>query len=689
MTGTQALDTLAKAYGILPAYVDLWQQERITSPETKLAFLRANGLVLDNAAMIREALSDLQQAEHARLGPPEIVGVSGQPVAVNVTGRTAWHLQLEGTADTHAEGCGDARITLPDLPPGVHALTLTRKGVQQQIALIIAPASLPSVQSVAGQPRIWGATAALYGLWSHDPQGLGDFVDLARLAETLGGLGAGFLGINPVHNWGWAAPEVISPYSPSHRGFLNSMHIAPAAVPGLQGNATAAALLGQVNADQAQADAQINYGNATGALRPLLERLFAVFQAEAGDDALQDLAHYCRDRGAHLDRFARFEHASTQHGSDWRDWPAGLIAAQASGLPSDEGTDFHKWLQWVADCQLADAQSRAKAAGMVPGLYLDLAVGARRGGAETWCEADAVAQGVSIGAPPDHLSPGGQNWDLAAFSPVKAAKTGYRSFREILRENMRHAGILRIDHVLGLNRSFWLPDDGSPGGYIRQPFQALMAIVAIEADRAGTIVVGEDLGLVPDGFRETMAERGLYGYSVLQYERDDDGRYRKPSQLRPQTLACFGTHDTPTLRGFWSGHDIDLWNTLGWVDDTTTQGAHKAREIERHALFTLRHGQPSVTPVSDDTATVANRIHGHLAESPVAMASVQLDDMLGIEAAQNLPGTIDEHPNWRRRCPVSVDRIGADPLILQTATLMQQHGRSHATTRQSEVTDED
>jgi 4-alpha-glucanotransferase len=300
-------------------------------------------------------------------------------------------------------------------------------------------------------------------------------------------------------------------------------------------------------------------------------------------------------------------------------------------------------------------------------------VGARLGGAESWGDDSCAAQGVSLGAPPDHLSPAGQNWQLSAFAPRKLQASRYKAFRQVLRQNMRHCGLLRIDHALGLSRSFWIPEDGSPGGYVRQPFAALLAIVALEAKRAGTVIVGEDLGLVPKGFREDMAARGLYGYSVMQYEKDGRGALLPVANLRAQSLACFGTHDTPTLAGFWAGRDIGWWERLGWITAEEAARAVNTRGTEKRALA----GLSAPTPLPQVATTgLRDAVHTRLAESPAAMVAVQLDDILLSEEAQNLPGTVDEHPNWRRRYQKTLAEIAGGRDLRQTAALMARAGRA-------------
>jgi 4-alpha-glucanotransferase len=277
---------------------------------------------------------------------------------------------------------------------------------------------------------------------------------------------------------------------------------------------------------------------------------------------------------------------------------------------------------------------------------------------------------VSLGAPPDHLSPAGQDWNLTGFAPAKLAADDYRAFRRVLGQNLARCGVLRIDHVLGLMRSFWIPDNGAPGGYIRQPLETLLALVRIEAQRAGALVVGEDLGLVPDGLREALHASGIYSYSVLQFEKDQRGDFRHPSQLQHQTLACFGTHDTPTLAGYAKGRDIDLWQRLGWTDAAAAEHARAQRRKDCARLMTLEDEAPPAADAPCDPDTLSQRVHVALARSPAALVSVSLDDMLGEEQAQNLPGTIDEYPNWRRRHRVAVQDLTRDPCFQRLARRM-------------------
>lgn len=663
MTVDRSLAALATLCGVFDQFLDLQGVMRPTSPDTQRALLRANGLDVGSEAAVRDTLAALQAEQKERVAAPEVVMTCDTPNVLRCEGEVDWQVVSEEEGATLAQGRAEGQITLPPLPAGVHHLHLRSGKRRHTTTVLSAPARTPSLQERANQDRCWGVVAPLYGLQSDRNAGLGDFEDLAQLAEGVGAEGAGFLGINPVHALGWAAADTISPYSPSHRGFLNTAHIALDRLPGHPDVGS------PVRAD----GVLIDYAAHSQAHRAALRAAFDQFQRTASAAKREALAGFTNDGGAALSDFAMFEDLSTHLGQDWRHWPEEMRrpeAARAGGPTSD--ASFHIWLQWVADHQLQDAQRRAQQGGMALGLYLDLAVGARLDGAEAWAAADTLAQGVSLGAPPDHLSPAGQNWQLAAYAPRKLAARAYQPLRQVLRQVLRHCGVLRIDHALGLNRSYWIPEDGSPGGYIRQPFQSLMALIAIEAQRAGAVIVGEDLGLVPDGFRDTMAAKGFYGYTVLQYEKTDAGRFRKAQALRPQSLACFGTHDTPTIRGFWTGRDIDWWHRLDWIDDAGKGKAQKQREAEKADLL----GVPDAQVTQREARDLRDKVHLDLAGGPAALVAVQLDDVLDVEEAQNLPGTIDTHPNWRRKIPVDVQAIATQDVMKKTAQIMADAGRS-------------
>ena len=674
MTGESALDILSAKVGIFEEFRDLQNIVRPTAPETKRALLAASGLVAETDTEARETLAALEAEEAARITRDEIVLASGRTGDLALAEGTEWQLVLE-TGEEIAAARSSGRISLPPLPPGLHDLHLKRGPSKQTVLLIAAPEELPSLSS-RGLDRIWGVTGTIYGLRSGRNFGIGDYADLGAVAEALAPSGAAFYGINPVHALGWSAPETISPYSPTHRGFLNAWHIAPDVMAeqlsGWRHVASSMSDLAPHLEKQRWGDL-VDYTRQRAMCAPALESAHRYFLMDAPDQLKSDLARFRDAGGPALEDFALFEALSEQHGPDWRQWPAAFRRKEdvTVTMALRQRMDFHVWLQWLADKQLSAAQNRAFAAGMPIGLYLDLAVGSRLGGAESWCERESLAENVSIGAPPDYLSPAGQNWNLAAYAPRKLAKGRYTAFRTLLRQIMKHCGLLRIDHVLGLKRSFWVPGNGSPGGYVSQPFRTLAAMVAIEAQRADTIVVGEDLGLVPDQFRDELRDLGFYGYSVLQYEKTD-GVLHDPSSLRKRSLACFATHDTPTLRGYFEGADIDWWERLGWISPEEKPARRQEREREAKSLLA---NAPAEYEDARDAEGFRDAMHATLSRSPAELVAVQLDDILGEREAQNLPSTISEHPNWGRRCPVTVEELSELPQLKGLSEIMREGGR--------------
>lgn len=688
-----SLFALSAHFGIQPNFYDLDGHLVDTSVDTQLALLGANGLQIDNDSDLEAAVREYVIVEQERWFPRELVTSADYDFHCNFGLGAEWHLVLDEdlTVDEVAavqvhglEGRAGDHIILPPLPAGIHELIVSVSGRTEKVTIIAAPIRAPSIEELCGKEKLWGLNTALYGLRSGRNAGLGDFEDLAKLGDLLNRQGASFVGVNPVHSLGFSDPYTISPYSPSHRAFLNSLHIALDCIPAVSDHPKAKAILSQwENRFSALRQAsEVDYSGHRVLHNDIMRDLYTLFVQYATPEQRAGFEAFRKARGAELEKFALYESLSEKHGTDWHRWPDALkrqdpivLEVEADQMSSRIG--FYSWVQWVADCQLAEAQSRATEGGKGLGLYLDLAVGARNGGAESWCEAGSVARGVALGAPPDHLAPGGQNWGLTAFAPKRLAQDKYRALRRTYREAMRHAGLLRIDHVLGLNRSFWIPDNGAPGAYVSQPLDIFLAILAIEAKRSSTALVGEDLGLVPDGFREKVKSRGIYGYSVLQYEKEPNGDFVRSEDLRQFSLACFSTHDTPTLRGFASGRDIDWWQKLNTIDEQVASGLRDSRAQDVERLLAKSEQKPDDNASNELRDEILFRsIHEDMASSPVAMISVQLDDILGEVEAQNLPGTIDEHPNWRRRCKLEVDDIEANEKFDWLCSVMRQKGRS-------------
>ena len=649
------LRALADAMGIAAAWTDIEGREHQTTAETRIALLAAMGMEADTPARAADRLAELQARRAGRRLPDEIVLQAGR--LLEPAPRGDWRLELEDGAVLE----GAPRLSPP---PGVHRMVCG----EEVCPVIVAPARAPSAADVTGRPRLWGFAAPLWGLNGPEGAGVGDYGDLADAAGALGRVGADFVGINPVHARG-AAHEGISPYSPSSRIAYATAHVAPRRLPGFAACPAAVALAEDAAeaAARARAGALAQWNAHAAIVTPVLR---ALYDATAGTDP--DFAAWLAGPGAALRDFAAFEALSLRYGEDWRRWPDAVAQPHAPGvarfLEADpDAPRWRLWLQYAADRQLGEAQAAARAAGMGLGLYLDLAVGVRPDGADVWRAPDAYARGVSLGAPPDRLAPHGQSWGLAPFSPEGLRARAYAPFRETLRAAMRHAGMVRIDHVLGFMRAYWAPEDGAPGGYVRYPFEALMAITRLEASRAGCLVIGEDLGTVPEGFRDRLAASGLYGCAVMQFEQDRAG-FTPPHRWRPGVAASFGTHDTPTVRGWLRGRDIDWRERAGDYDAATADAARDARARDRAALARMLRGSGHAADSEADTVAA---VHAALAESPAALAVVSLDDATGSPEQQNLPGDTHAHPNWRRRLGPAPGALDGDAGVARAAATMR------------------
>lgn len=639
-----ALDALAAHAGIFDRYRDLAATQFVTSPETKRALLAAMGL---DAERPDDTLRWLQSEEQTRSLPSAVVVPAGQPSDLIVQGRDIeWRLAPDPrTAERlHGGKSQGGVIALPALPVGLHLII----SQERRTLVVAAPEVAPDLAMRGLTAPRWGVTTALYGLRSDDNLGIGTYRDLAVTAEALGRQGVDFLGINPVHALG-AASDTISPYSPSHRAFLNTDHIEPPGpVDGTAG--LRAAELVDYPASRAALDEALRA--ASRAIDTVEEEDFRAFRDRSGT-ALQD--------------FSTFEALSLVHGADWRTWPedlrrpsSGAVRRFASEYAAE--VDYHAYLQWLAENQLAEAQHRAKAAGMALGLYVDLAIGVRPDGAEVWAEPHAFARGVSLGTPPDQFNAKGQVWGLAPMSPLGLQEDLFKPFVDTIRAVTSHAGLARIDHILGFMRCFWVPEDGTPGTYVRYPTDLLLAITKVEAFHAGCIMIGEDLGVLPEGLRERLAESHLYGCSVAQFERGEDGDLRHPADYRPHTLASFATHDTPTVRGFWKGWEIERQQAFGQLDDETAATARQRRDWDRRRLHWLVDGASDEPPEDLDGDHIA-RLHALLGAGACDLIALQFDDIFARLEQPNFPGTVDEYPNWRLKCPVSVGDLDEIPTL--------------------------
>jgi 4-alpha-glucanotransferase len=632
----------AEARGIASEYTDAGGRHHQVPAATLEAVLAAMGPAPDPAAWPPVVVT--RTGSPSRWRPPD-----GEPVV----------LALEGGGERPAPA------ELPgELPFGRHRLV----GRTGATTLVVAPARCHLPAALAGGGRAWGWAAQLYAVRSRASWGMGDLGDLAGLLAATAPLGAGFALLNPLHA---AQPEEPSPYNPSSRVFRNPLYLRIEDVPELAGLSPE---------DRARVEALAAEGR--GLLdRDRIDRV-AVYRLK--DEALR-LAHAALDRvpgrrdglaaylaaTPNLERFATFCALQHVHGGDWRDWPAAYRhpgrpeVAEAGARHRDE-VDYHAWLQWLLDGQLA----AARPAGTQLGVVNDLAIGFAPNGFDAWSFQDELAAGVTVGAPPDPLGPRGQDWGLPAFVPDRLAAGGYGPFAQTIRAGMAHAGGLRIDHVMGLFRLFWIPEGAEPaqGTYVRYPADDLLGVLALESAAAQALVVGEDLGTVEPGVRERLAAEGVLSYRLAWFEHGTDGGRRRAADYPRLALAATTTHDLPTVAGFFTGSDLEHLCDIGVAAPGGQEQA--AQEAQRASLCRLLEDEGLLAPGQRSVAAIVAALYGFLVRTPSMLVAATLEDAVEARERPNVPGTIDQRPNWSLPLPVPLDDLAADPRVRRLAGIL-------------------
>lgn len=671
------LQRFGAALGIEPEWLAVTGETHRLAPQALRRLIEALGQPVDDRALIEAAIAELE-ARRAPTDPeqlpPLLVAELGSPFALpaSLAPRLAGgNLRLVSEEDEHI--ClaqhleASLAVTLPE-QPGYYRLEIGAADsgwVSRRLA--VAPKRCFGADDRA--PR-WGVAAQLYSLRRSGDGGTGDGLALVGLVEAMAELGADAVAISPVHALFAAEPARISPYSPSSRQWRNPLYIA-------------------VDADDAAPGSSelIDWPAQAARKWPKLRAAWEAFERDDEPQARASFAAYRQEGGEALEDHCRFEALCSLEGlpGDWRRWPPSLrdprapeVAAWAVAHASE--ITFHAYAQWRMAMELERAQRRAREAGMAIGLVNDLAVGADPGGSQAWSRRDQLLDGATIGAPPDAFSPRGQGWGVAAFSPFGLEAHGYGAFIDMLRAAMRGVGAIRIDHVMGQARLWLLPEGGSPmdGAYLRYPFETLMRLIALESHRAGVRVIGEDLGTVPPGFREWLDRFGVLGMQVVWFERDawiqlDDGSwvagFAPAERYSARAAALSSTHDLPTVAGWWLGRDIDWRERLGLIDDVGSE--RQARARDRAALVRMLGLELELEDRSaEGVARLIDALLVHLARTPSPLVLVQIEDLLGLEEQANLPGTIDQHPNWRRRLPIEVDALRHDPRLRARAALL-------------------
>ncbi|MCV6972181.1 4-alpha-glucanotransferase [Mycobacterium bohemicum] len=672
-----SLVELAHKHGIATEYDD-WTGRRVPVPETTLvAVLAALGVPARTEQERNDALFELLRSYWARPLPPTIVGRPGAQTRfwAHVTHGDPAEVWLELEDGTRGGGVqqvdnftppfnldgrlvGEASFVLPaGLPIGYHRVCLRSRGVEAGTALIMTPDWLGLPERL-GARRAWGLATQLYSVRSKRSWGVGDLTDLTDLAVwSTSRHGADFLVVNPLHAAapsGPTSPMEPSPYLPTSRRFVNPLYLRVEAIPEF------ADLLKRSRVRRLRSDVQrrarrldaIDRDGAWAAKREALQMLYRVPRSAGRELAY---AAFRGREGSALEDFATWCALAERYGGDWRRWPHSLQRPDGPGVAKfvrkhADSVDFHRWLQWQLDEQLAAAQSQAVRAGMALGIMADLAVGVHPHGADAWALQDVLAPGVTAGAPPDEFNQLGQDWSQPPWRPDRLEDQEYRPFRALIRAILRHAGGVRIDHIIGLFRLWWIPDGARPteGTYVRYNHEAMLGVVALEAHRAGAVVVGEDLGTVEPWVRDYLLLRGVLGTSILWFEldRDGNGGPLPADRWREYCLSSVTTHDLPPTVGYLAGDQVRLRESLGLLTRPAADELEAARAELAAWLAELRR-VGLLGSDDSDPESIVTALYRYLGRTPSRLLGVALTDAVGDRRTQNQPGTTDEYPNWR------------------------------------------
>jgi 4-alpha-glucanotransferase len=695
-----AVQELARLYGVAAAYVDYRAQPREVSLQSQAAILAAIGVDAADEQAAAAAIHQHETVRWTKLLPPVIVVEIGAPLVVPVSVPLEldatwleWRVSLEdgtrrrGVArldklKVMEEGSAEDRsyrrysLSLPNLPLGYHTASIALDtGLRSQLRLIVAPEHCYQPPPIAAGARAWGIAAQLYALRSPRNWGMGDFRDLRELIRYAAPLGCGIVGLNPLHALMPANPAHISPYSPSNRQFLNVLYIAVEDVPDFVECEEA---FDRVAADDFQSvlarlrtTTNVDYVGVAAAKFEILKLLYASFRRnhlDGGSERAQAFRSFVEMQGEALRLHAVYDaldaHLRLQGPQywGWPSWPedyrdpASLLVNRFARERAQD-VEYFLYLQWLAAEQLREAQNTARELGMSIGLYGDVAVGANSAGSETWSNRHLYRQGASVGAPPDALALKGQDWGIPPQDPNELRAQQYQPFVGLIRNNMRYFAALRLDHVMSLYRLWWVPRGllSKDGTYVHYPLEDLIAIMALESERAECLVIGEDLGTVPEAMTIAMEHYRAYHYKVLLFEQEPSGKFKPPSAYVPTSLAVATTHDLPTLRGWWEEGDLTLRDRLDLYPSAEFKAqAHATRASERRELLlalvaeNLWRWSPD-QPLPAYSPALSRAVHAYLALSQANIAMIQVEDLIGMGDPVNVPGTDTEYSNWQRK----------------------------------------
>ena len=706
----QLLQQLVEMRGIETQYVDAWGKPATIAESSKAKLLNTLGYDTSSDEKIQSQITqDIKSVWLSPLNPVQVVRNTQEiNVAVRLpielvnddhtltvtceNGDVLTHqftpVDQEMTTMAHIDDVEfhEYVVTLPlDLPLGYHDVALSADDDEfARSRLIVAPEACYTPNEIKEGKKIWGLSVQLYCVRSEKNWGIGDFSDLALLIEKAAGVGADFIGLNPIHALYPANPNACSPYGPSSRRWLNYLYIDVTAIDGYDD----ASVQAVVSSDEFKATLEharnvehVDYEAVAHVKLAALKAVFDVYDAkylrkstkqnkafkafvEAGGESLDMLAVYDALQ-SHLKAEGKDSWGWPVFPQEYKDYYNPAVAKFKSA--NEQDVKFYLFLQWIAAQQLELASNKATDAGMTIGLYRDLAVGVSEGSAEIWGNKDLYCTGASVGAPPDILGPLGQNWGLPPMDPRKLYEQGYQPIIDLFASNMASSGSLRIDHVMALLRLWWVVkgDNAKDGGYVYYPVDDLLGILALESHRNQSLVIGEDLGTVPEEIRSKLADNGVYSYRVFFFEQAEDGGFFSPSHYPVQSMSTLTTHDMPTLIGYWHCLDLELGKEIGlYPTEEILQTLYADRHENKQAILDTLHGHGSIgdNVGRDVNHTGMNRelnngMQVHMAGGSSALLSLQLEDWLEMDKPVNIPGTFDEYPNWRRKLTENIESM--------------------------------
>ncbi|MGY0312412.1 4-alpha-glucanotransferase [Alteromonas macleodii] len=706
----QLLQQLVEMRGIETQYVDAWGKPATIAESSKAKLLNTLGYDTSSDEKIQSQITqDIKSVWLSPLNPVQVVRNTQEinlavrlPIELVNDDHTLTVTCENGDVLTHRFTPVDQEmttiahiddvefheyvVTLPlDLPLGYHDVALSADEDEfARSRLIVAPEACYTPNEIKEGKKIWGLSVQLYCVRSEKNWGIGDFSDLALLIEKAAGVGADFIGLNPIHALYPANPNACSPYGPSSRRWLNYLYIDVTAIDGYDD----ASVQAVVNSDEFKATLEharnvehVDYEAVAHVKLAALKAVFDVYDAkylrkstkqnkafkafvEAGGESLDMLAVYDALQ-SHLKAEGKDSWGWPVFPQEYKDYYNPAVAKFKSA--NEQDVKFYLFLQWIAAQQLEIASNKATDAGMTIGLYRDLAVGVSEGSAEIWGNKDLYCTGASVGAPPDILGPLGQNWGLPPMDPRKLYEQGYQPIIDLFASNMASSGSLRIDHVMALLRLWWVVkgDNAKDGGYVYYPVDDLLGILALESHRNQSLVIGEDLGTVPEEIRSKLADNGVYSYRVFFFEQAEDGGFFSPSHYPIQSMSTLTTHDMPTLIGYWHCLDLELGKEIGlYPTEEILQTLYADRHENKQAILDTLHGHGSIgdNVGRDVNHTGMNRelnngMQVHMAGGSSALLSLQLEDWLEMDKPVNIPGTFDEYPNWRRKLTENIESM--------------------------------